>query len=123
MPDNVFQVYNDAPVKTCVIFDSPHSGTHLPGEFKFDCSTQSLYECADLGVAEVLEVAKNSGITCLLSRISRTYIDLNRPPHYQDLHAEWRNVLNLSGSSKRLPGQLGTGLVWLRTREPGIELI
>lgn len=110
MSIQLFQAYNVNPNNTCVIFDSPHSGTLLPKDFHYDCSPESLYECADLGVDKVLAGAIEAGITCLISNFSRTYVDLNRPPHLQDIHEEWHKVRELNGTSKRIPGQLGTGL-------------
>lgn len=61
-----------------LLLDSPHSGTHLPDDFQFICTTDDLRSSTDLLVDQLIATAPDFGATTLCADVSRAYIDLNR---------------------------------------------
>jgi N-formylglutamate deformylase len=67
-----------ASLSAPLLLDSPHSGTALPADFDFICSTADLRSSTDLLVDQLIAAAADYGATTLCANVSRTYIDLNR---------------------------------------------
>ena len=78
------------------ILSIPHSGEHIPQEFKeFLISNQSDLDCdLDYKVDELVDIdtLTNNGIAVIVSNIHRACVDLNR--------AEDKSVLNWKKNSK-----------------------
>src|SRR5262249_12900968 len=61
-----------------VIVDSPHSGRAYPDDFNFSCPFDDLRRAEDLFVDELLKDLPGAGISVLLARFPRAYVDVNR---------------------------------------------
>ncbi|PCK00361.1 MAG: N-formylglutamate amidohydrolase [Zetaproteobacteria bacterium] len=61
-----------------VIFDSPHSGTIYPENFKYDCDLQALKRIEDRYVDELFACVPDYNATLLCALFPRSYIDVNR---------------------------------------------
>lgn len=61
-----------------VIFDSPHSGTIYPENFKYDCDLHALRRVEDKYVDELFARAPDYGAELLLALFPRSYVDVNR---------------------------------------------
>ncbi len=61
-----------------VIFDSPHSGTIYPKDFRYSCPLQALRQAEDRHVDTLFSNAPNHGATLLRALFPRSYIDVNR---------------------------------------------
>ena len=61
-----------------VIFDSPHSGTFYPEDFKYDCDLSELKRVEDSFVDELFAAAPHLGAQFLIALFPRSYIDVNR---------------------------------------------
>ena len=93
-----------------LVCDSPHSGTHYPGDFRHCLAPARLRGGEDTHVDALWSAAPAAGGTLLAARFPRTYIDVNRS--LADLDAEllaepWPDALQ-PGEKTRL----GRGLVW-----------
>ena len=105
-----------------VVFDSPHSGTDLPADFKYDCDEALLKEFADLHMHILLRDLPGQGIPVLESKISRAYVDLNRESDEIDpvhIKGPWTKPYRLTTYA-----QSGHGLFAKRTGRPqGLTVI
>lgn len=93
-----------------LVCDSPHSGTHYPGDFRHSVPLGRLRRCEDTHIDALWSAAPAAGAALLAARFPRTYIDANRS--LADLDAEllaepWPEALQ-PGEKTRL----GRGLVW-----------
>jgi N-formylglutamate deformylase len=61
-----------------LIFDSPHSGTDLPPDFKFSCTDDDIKETEDRYVDDLFDNAATYNTTLLRALFPRAYIDVNR---------------------------------------------
>jgi len=92
-----------------VLFDSPHSGTRYPPEFRFACPFGLLRQAEDTFVDELFAAAPASGATLLMALFPRSFIDANRADDDIDpllLDAPWPGPADPSDKSA-----LGMGLV------------
>jgi len=75
-----------------VVFDSPHSGTHYPEDFRHACEMIDLAQAEDKYVDELIDFAPDFGIALLKANFPRSYIDVNRAVDDIDLNLienEW----------------------------------
>ncbi len=61
-----------------LIFDSPHSGTAYPDDFRYACDFQTLEKAEDKFVDDLFIKAPDFGATLLMADFPRSYIDVNR---------------------------------------------
>lgn len=61
-----------------LVFDSPHSGTIYPEDFRFACPWPVLRTAEDTHVDELYGAAPEFGATLLAALFPRSYIDVNR---------------------------------------------
>ena len=93
-----------------VVFDSPHSGTEYPADFRSIAPLAVLRRAEDAFVDELFGSAPRHGAPLIAARFPRIYIDPNRDLADLDpamLDGPWPNPLAPSRKS-----ELGVGLVW-----------
>lgn len=61
-----------------LVYDSPHSGTIYPVDFKYACDFNELEQAEDKHVDDLFESVGNHGGTLLAAQFPRSYIDVNR---------------------------------------------
>jgi N-formylglutamate amidohydrolase len=61
-----------------LVFDSPHSGSHYPGDFRFCCPLNVLRTAEDTYVDELYAAAPELGATLIGAVFPRSYLDPNR---------------------------------------------
>jgi len=101
-----------------VVFDSPHSGTDYPEDFRPGVPMSALRQAEDAFVDELYACGPRHGATLVAARFPRSYIDPNRSLLDVDtslLDAPWPGPAAASRKT-----QLGIGLIWrlLDTGEP-----
>jgi len=75
-----------------LVFDSPHSGTEFPDDFKTDNSQQDLKTAWDAFIEDLWLPSVDQGASLLAANFPRVYIDPNRAPDDIDpeiLAAQW----------------------------------
>ncbi len=75
--DGVFECFRPEDALP-VIFDSPHSGTQIPDNFKHDCDRDDLRSTEDSYVCDLFSSAPNYKAAFLKALFTRSYIDVNR---------------------------------------------
>ncbi|MGQ0527599.1 MAG: N-formylglutamate amidohydrolase [Alphaproteobacteria bacterium] len=74
---NVYQIFeSDIPLP--LVFDSPHSGSVYPDDFRFSCARADLEKAEDRFVDELFSGAPAHGSALLCALFPRSYIDTNR---------------------------------------------
>jgi N-formylglutamate amidohydrolase len=102
-----------------LVFDSPHSGTIYPDDFRHVAPLQALRRAEDTHVDELYGAAPDQGCVLLAALFPRSYVDPNRNTLDQDpdlLDGPWPEPL--SPSSRSLSGR---GLIW-SGYPPGLPL-
>ncbi|MBV8652211.1 MAG: N-formylglutamate amidohydrolase [Alphaproteobacteria bacterium] len=92
-----------------LVFDSPHSGTEYPADFRYSCPLDILRTAEDTHIEDLFGAAPDHGATLLGALFPRSYIDVNRDVGDVDqslLDAPWPGPVN-PGEKTRL----GMGLV------------
>ncbi|HZS82730.1 MAG TPA: N-formylglutamate amidohydrolase [Stellaceae bacterium] len=108
VPGVVFRRDPTAP-EVPLVFDSPHSGTEYPEDFRFACPLAVLRTNEDTHVDDLYGAAPEHGASLIGALFPRSYIDVNRSPTDIDealLDAPWPGELD-PGEKTRL----GMGLV------------
>ncbi len=75
-----------------LIFDSPHSGTTYPADFRYACDFAELERAEDKYVDDLFAAAPSYGATLLCAQFPRSYVDVNRCATDIDpelLHEPW----------------------------------
>tara|TARA_E500000331_G_scaffold179925_1_gene173284 strand:+ start:1954 stop:2820 length:867 start_codon:yes stop_codon:yes gene_type:complete len=92
-----------------VFFDSPHSGSMYPDDFRAAANHLTLRRMEDAFVDELFEAAPNCGAILIAARFPRGYIDPNRSDDDIDPNAlsDWRGKANPTSKSEK-----GKGLIW-----------
>jgi N-formylglutamate amidohydrolase len=102
-----------------LVFDSPHSGSEYPEDFRFCCSLDVLRTAEDTYVDELYAAAPEFGATLIGAVFPRSYLDPNRAADDLDsTHIEGLWPTRLSPSHRT---QAGLGLV-RRVARPGIPI-
>ncbi len=70
----------DEPVArtSCVVADSPHSGTNYPADFNYACDLPELKKAEDTGVDALFGFFPHLGVPFLQADFPRAYVDPNR---------------------------------------------
>jgi N-formylglutamate deformylase len=92
-----------------LVFDSPHSGTEYPEDFRFSCPLEILRTAEDTHIEDLYGAAPEHGASLLAAFFPRSYIDVNRAASDIDqalLDAPWPGRID-PGEKTRL----GVGLV------------
>src|SRR5204862_7565434 len=63
-----------------LVFDSPHSGSEYPADFRFCCSLDLLGTARDAYVDELYTAAPGRGATLIGAVFPQSYLDPNRAP-------------------------------------------
>lgn len=113
-----FEPDNHTP-KSALIYDSPHSGTDYPKNFKSAAPHDILRLCEDTYIDSMIQDAVLKGAKVLKANFPRSYIDPNRAE--DSLHAE-----DIRGALKKLSAKSdfnavnGRGLIWMRAQKSAI---
>jgi N-formylglutamate deformylase len=102
-----------------LIFDSPHSGSLYPEDFRFTCAFDLLRRAEDAYVDELYEAAPALGATLIGAEFPRSYVDVNRAVEDLDpslIEGTWPASLSPSHKTR---GGLG---VVRRVARPGIPI-
>lgn len=102
-----------------VVFDSPHSGSTYPEDFRFACPFDMLRRAEDAYVDELYEAAPAFGATLIAALFPRSYVDVNRADDDLDpslLDGAWPGKLSPSHRTRA-----GLGVV-RRVARPGIPI-
>lgn len=67
-----------------LVFDSPHSGTDYPADFRYRCPLGVLRTAEDAHVDELYAAAPAHGATLIAALFPRSYVDVNRAAHDLD---------------------------------------
>ncbi len=116
--DTILKKTEPEGARVPVVFDSPHSGTDYPDDFRARVPMDALRHAEDTYVDELYASAPRLGATLLAACFPRAYIDANRSVLDIDaslLDAPWPGPV-LAGRKS----ELGIGLIWrvLDTGEP-----
>jgi N-formylglutamate amidohydrolase len=102
-----------------LVFDSPHSGSEYPEDFRFCCSFDVLRTAEDAYVDELYAAAPELGATLIGAVFPRSYLDPNRAADDLDtthMDGPWPTPLSPSHRTRA-----GLGLV-RRVARPGIPI-
>jgi N-formylglutamate deformylase len=102
-----------------LVFDSPHSGSHYPEDFRFCCPLDALRTAEDSFVDELYAAAPEIGATLIGALFPRSYVDPNRAADDLDaalFEGAWPRPLSPSHRTRS-----GLGLV-RRVARPGIPI-
>jgi len=102
-----------------LVFDSPHSGSDYPDDFRFCCPLDVLRTAEDSYVDELYAAAPESGATLIGALFPRSYVDPNRASDDLDpalFDGRWPQPLSPSHRARS-----GLGLV-RRVARPGIPI-
>lgn len=111
MAENTFEILAPAQWQVPVVFNSPHSGSHLPESFlqASRLSKQALRQSEDSFVDELFSDCQSLGVPMLRALISRAYIDLNREPYEFDQRMFHETLPgHMNAGSPRVAAGLGT---------------
>jgi N-formylglutamate deformylase len=106
-------------VEVPLVFDSPHSGSYYPEDFRFCCSLDALRTAEDAYVDELYAAAPGLGATLIGAIFPRSYLDPNRAADDLDtalIDGVWPKALAPSHKTRA-----GLGLV-RRVARPGIPI-
>lgn len=93
-----------------LVFDSPHSGTHYPDDFRPVCPMALLRQAEDAYVDELWGAGPSLGVGIVAATFPRAYIDPNRSLEDMDqalLDAPWPGPVAPGDKTSR-----GIGLIW-----------
>lgn len=97
-----------------LLFDSPHSGTHIPNDMPLACSHDHVKSVADLYVNNLFDHVTEQGMAFLKTDISRCYVDVNRHIDDIDIHMVdglWSAPIYTKGRAKH-----GYGVIYRTAR-------
>lgn len=105
-----FDLFEPTGTRVPVVFDSPHSGTAYPEDFRPAVAMAALRNAEDAFVDELYGSGPRHGATLIAAKFPRSYIDPNRSLLDIDtslLDGPWPGPAAASRKT-----QLGIGLVW-----------
>lgn len=117
---NVLYVRKPRTTPVPLVFDSPHSGTHYPDDFRPAAPLGNIRQVEDTLVDALFADAPDHGAPLLAARFGRMYIDPNRAETDLDpttLEGVWPGPPLVPGSK----GLHGKGLIFMRC-PPGIKI-
>lgn len=115
-PFSIYWPENPLPL----VFDSPHSGTNYPNDFKYACDFAELEKAEDKYVDDLFSQAPAYGGTFLCAHFPRSYIDVNRAATDIDpelMHEPWPHS-EIAPSAR---SDAGIGLI-RRLVRPGVPV-
>ncbi|MGE4528930.1 MAG: N-formylglutamate amidohydrolase [Rhodospirillaceae bacterium] len=101
--------------RVAAVFDSPHSGTDYPEDFRPALPMRELRMAEDMYIDEMYAAAPSAGAALLLAHFPRIYLDANRSIIDMDqdlLDAPWPGPL-----APGIKTQYGLGLIWRKSAE------
>ena len=107
---------------TPLVFDSPHSGTRYPADFRFSCDFPLLRTAEDTHVEKLYDFAPSLGIAWIEALFPRSYLDANRSDREIDvtmMDGPWTGPLPDEAMLAKV--RLGKGLIWKNT-DDGVPL-
>ncbi len=110
MPSSSVQTIGPVGPDAPVVFDSPHSGSFYPADFRYVVPLSTLRSGEDMFVDELFQDGPLSGAVLVAALFPRTYIDPNRALSDLDpgmLAGSWPQPLQPGPKSER-----GTGLIF-----------
>src|SRR3954465_14092664 len=105
--------------RTPLVFDSPHSGTRYPEDFRTTCPLDELRRAEDTHVEKLYAFAPQLGIAWIEALFPRSYLDANRSERDVDvsmLDGEWPEPVE-TDPTQLGKIRLGKGLLWKNTDE------
>jgi N-formylglutamate deformylase len=102
-----------------LVFDSPHSGSRYPEDFRYCCPIEVLRRAEDAFVDELYAAAPRHGATLIAALFPRSYLDANRAVDDLDealIDGDWPSPLMPSHKTRA-----GLGLV-RRVARPGAAI-
>lgn len=117
--EGVLRVARPARGVLPLVFDSPHSGTAFPADFKPAVPVESVLQCVDLYVDRLFADAPNHGAVLLAADFPRVYIDPNRAEDDID-PADTPGWTGPSHPTEKTG--LGKGLVWRQVKPDATPL-
>ena len=111
------------PGASALVLDSPHSGTHYPADFLFNCDALALRQAEDTHVEKLYDFATAMGGHWIEAHFSRSYLDANRNTTEIDqtlLDAPWPGPIETNAHTLSKV-RLGKGLIW-RTTDNGLSI-
>ncbi len=109
--------------RTPLVFDSPHSGTTYPDDFRHACDLALLRTAEDTHVERLYAFAPGLGIAWIEALFPRSYLDANRDEDEVDvtlLDGPWPGPV-VTDPARLSKVRLGKGLVW-RCTDDGLPL-
>jgi N-formylglutamate deformylase len=107
---------------TPLVYDSPHSGTRYPDDFRFSCDFARLRTAEDTHVEKLYDFAPSLGIAWVEALFPRSYLDANRSDREIDVgmfDGAWPGPMPDAAMLAKV--RLGKGLIWKYT-DDGIPL-
>ena len=111
------------PGASALVLDSPHSGTHYPADFLFNCDALALRQAEDTHVEKLYDFATGMGGHWIEAHFPRSYLDANRNTTEIDqtlLDAPWPGPIETNAHTLSKV-RLGKGLIW-RTTDNGLSI-
>jgi len=106
----VLRRYDPLARKLRLLFDSPHSGTAYPADFRHDCARDAIRWGEDSFIDDLYGVAPAHGGCLLVADFPRTYIDPNRALEDMDpgmVEGDWPHQVIENAKAAE-----GIGLIW-----------
>ncbi|WP_088282705.1 N-formylglutamate amidohydrolase [Ideonella sp. A 288] len=120
MEEHVLVVHGPARAARPIVLDSPHSGYHMPSDFRAAVPDDALRDGEDCFIDELYLPATARGIPLLAAQFPRTYLDPNRHAGDVDLAlldgGHWPDAHLPSGKAR-----IGKALLW-RTLDDGTPI-
>jgi N-formylglutamate deformylase len=107
---------------TPLVFDSPHSGTQYPPDFRFSCDFALLRTAEDTHVEKLYDFVPSLGIAWVEALFPRSYLDANRSDREIDVEmfdGPWPGATPDAAMLDKV--RLGKGLIWKYT-DDGVPL-
>ncbi len=117
----VLKLFGKETQKFPLVFDSPHSGTNYPNDFKYDADFQLIRMGEDTHVNELFSDCIDKGCILLQAEFPRSYIDPNRSETdfiANELSTDYNNVCNIK-FAPTIKSKLGIGLIWTKVPPNG----
>lgn len=76
--DNVYKILAPETARLPLVFDSPHSGSTYPDDFKYCCDLEMLRRAEDPHVEDLYSNVTKYGASLLMALFPRNYVDVNR---------------------------------------------